>query len=56
MSASRASLLLYDSYWREFPRKRQMPSDQPREMTAHVDSVGRGGLSGVCMCDEHIAN
>lgn len=27
-------LLLYDSYWREFPRKRQMPSAQDRETTA----------------------
>lgn len=34
MSAFTASLLLNDSYWREFPRKRHMPSAQEQDATA----------------------
>lgn len=34
MSAFRASSLPYDSCWREFPRKRQMPSAQDQQINA----------------------
>lgn len=53
MSAFRASLSLYDSYWREFPRKRQMPSAQQPKMTALPVRIQSVDVDKSCvMCDE----
>lgn len=57
MSAFKASLLLNDSYWREFPRKRQMPSAQDQEATplpGWIQAVELSCVRPVCEGQEQI--